>query len=320
MIGVPVQSRRSLLRSAAAMGAAYAATRVVGIARAEDVPVKWSAGTERPTLRIPSLTADCHHHIYDSRFPADPRATVIPGDATVADYRALQARLGMQRHVVVQPSTYGTDNRCLLDALAQFGEEARGIAVVDASVTEAELARLNAAGVRGLRFNLVQAAATTTDMLAPLGERVHALGWHIQFNVAGALMPELSGLLAALPCPIVLDHIGHIPEPVGVDSPAYKAMLRLIDSGRTWIKLSGAYLDSKVGPPSYADVTNVAQAVGRIAPERLIWGSDWPHPTAKGQKPDDAVLLDLMAAWVPDEATRRKIFVDNPATLFGFAI
>lgn len=280
--------------------------------------VKWSAGTERPVLTVPPDATDCHHHIYDSRFPVDPKATVTPGDATVADYRMLQRRLGTTRHVVVQPSTYGTDNRCLLDALAAFGPAARGVAVVDTSVTDAELRRLHDAGVRGIRFNLVQAAATTTAMLDPLARRVHPLGWNIQFNVAGALIPQIAPMLAALPCPIVIDHIGHIPEPAGVDDPSFAAMLRLLDTGRTWIKLSGAYLDTRTGPPAYADVTKVARAVASAAPERIIWGSDWPHPTAKGDKPDDAILLDLLGAWVPDAAARHRLLVANPAVLFGF--
>jgi predicted TIM-barrel fold metal-dependent hydrolase len=303
--------RRSVLQ--AAIGAA-----VVSGAHAEEIQVKWSAGTELPTLQVPPNATDCHHHIYDSRFPVDSQATVRPGDATVADYRMLQKRIGTTRHVVVQPSTYGTDNACLLDALAAFGPTARGIAVVDTSVTDGELKHLHAAGVRGIRFNLVQAAATTTAMLQPLAERVHPLGWNIQFNFAGRLIPALGPMLAALPCPIVVDHIGHIPEPAGVDDPSFAALLKLLETGRTWIKLSGAYLDTKIGPPSYADVTKVAQAVAKAAPDRIIWGSDWPHPTAKGDRPDDAILLDLLSAWVPDEAARHKVLVTNPATLFGF--
>lgn len=283
-----------------------------------DTQVKWSSGTQRPTLPVPPGATDCHHHIYESRFPVDPKATVTHGDATVADYRMLQQRLGTTRHVVVQPSTYGTDNACLLDALAAFGATARGIAVVDTGVTDTELQRLHAAGVRGIRFNLVQAAATTPAMLQPLARRVHPLGWNIQFNLAARMIPELGPALTALPCPIVIDHIGHIPQPAGTDDPAFAAMMRLLDTGRTWIKLSGAYLDTKAGPPCYADVTKLAQAVAKAAPDRIIWGSDWPHPTAKADKPDDAVLLDLLGAWVPDETARRKLLVSNPATLFGF--
>jgi D-galactarolactone isomerase len=310
--------RRALLQTAVGAMSAYGTVTGASGAHSEEMHVKWSSGTERPTLHVPANATDCHHHIYDSRFPADAKATVTPGDATVADYRMLQARLGTTRHVVVQPSTYGTDNRCMLDALAAFGPASRGVAVVDTSVTDAELERLHQAGVRGIRFNLVQAAATTTDMLAPLGQRVHLLGWHIQFNVAGALLPQIADMLGALPCPIVLDHIGHIPQPAGISDPAFTAMRRLVDTGRTWVKLSGAYLDTRVGPPSYSDVTKVAQAIAQSAPERVVWGSDWPHPTAKGDKPNDAILLDLLAEWVPDEAARHRVLVSNPAELYGF--
>jgi D-galactarolactone isomerase len=280
--------------------------------------VKWSSGTGRPHLDVPAGAVDCHHHIYDARFPPDPRAALRPGEASVADYRALQRRLGIARNVVVQPSTYGTDNACLLDALMQFGPTARGIAVVDDAVAGTELAALHRAGVRGIRFNLVQAAATTADMLAPLGARVHALGWHIQLNIAAALLPALAAALAGLPCPVVFDHLAHLPPAAGPSDPAFIALARLLENGRTWVKLSGAYLESRAGPPDYADMTPLAQALLRLAPERMVWGSDWPHPTAKGDKPDDARLLDLLGAWVPDAATRRRVLVDNPAALYDF--
>jgi D-galactarolactone isomerase len=305
--------RRMLLQGAlATIAAAHAA-------HAEDDMVKWSTGTEKPRLQMPPGATDCHHHIYDfSRFPADPKATVVPGDATVEDYRALKHRLGITRHVVVQPSTYGTDNRCLLDALATFGADARGVAVVDTSVTDDELHRLHQAGVRAIRFNLVQAAATTTSMLDPLAHRVHELGWHIEFNIAGDLVTELAPQLGKLPCPIVLDHLAHIPEPAGTAHPAFAVVRDLLQNGRTWTTISGEYLDTKVGPPGYSDIGKVAQGFVQAAPERIVWGSDWPHPTAKGAKPDDAVLLDLLLAWVPDEAQRRRILVDNAAELYDF--
>jgi D-galactarolactone isomerase len=280
--------------------------------------VKWSSGTDRPHLDVPAGAADCHHHIYDPRFPPDARAALRPGEASVADYRALQRRLGTARNVVVQPSTYGTDNTCLLDALRQFGPAARGVAVVDDAVAGTELAALHRAGVRGIRFNLVQAVATTADMLAPLGARVHALGWHVQLNIAAALLPALAGTLARLPCPVAFDHLAHLPPEAGTAGPAFTALARLLENGRTWVKLSGAYLESRVGPPDYADMTALAQALVRLAPERMVWGSDWPHPTARGDKPDDARLLDLLADWVPDGAARRRVLVDNPATLYDF--
>src|SRR5205807_8102109 len=162
---------------------------------------------------------DCHHHIYDGKYPIAPSATLKPGDAKVADYRALQKRTGTTRDVVVQPSTYGTDNSCTLDAMAQLGPASRGVAVVDTSVTDAELKRLNGLGIRGIRFNLVQAGATTVDMLEPLSTRVNDLGWHVQIHMLGDRIATIEDVLLRLPSPIVFDHLGRlVPQPAPLDS------------------------------------------------------------------------------------------------------
>jgi D-galactarolactone isomerase len=279
--------------------------------------VKWSAGSELPKLRAPDNAADCHHHIYDARYPADPKAALRPGDALVEDYRALQRRIGTKRHVIVMPSTYGTDNSVTLHALAVFGPEARAVAVVNDSVSDAELKRMDGLGVRGIRFNLAQAGATTPDMIEPLSKRVAALGWHIQINANATTIMALTDILNRVPSPIVFDHLAHIPEPTGIDDPLFAHVRGLIDKGLTWIKLSGAYADTKVGPPSYSDSSAVARAYVKAAPERLVWGSDWPHPSEK-VKPDDALLFDLLADWAPDEPVRHRILVENPEALYGF--
>jgi predicted TIM-barrel fold metal-dependent hydrolase len=172
--------------------------------------------------------------------------------------------------------------------------------------------------VRGIRFNLAQAGATTPEMLEPLSKRVNDLGWHIQINATADKIMEIMPILQKVPSPIVFDHLAHIPEPDGVSHPLFKQVLALIDKGSTWVKLSGAYADTKIGPPTYADSTAVAQAYVKGAPERLVWGSDWPHPSERETKPDDAVLIDLMLVWAPDEKVRNRIFVDNAATLYGF--
>jgi D-galactarolactone isomerase len=290
----------------------------VEAAKAQGVQVKWSSGTELPKLKPPANACDCHHHIYESKYPVDPKATLRPGDATVDDYRVLQKRIGTTRHVIVQPSTYGTMNAPTLDALVAFGPEARAVAVVDTTVADAELKRMNELGVRGIRFNLAQAGATTPEMIEPLAKRIADYGWHIQINANPDKIMEIMPILQNLPTPIVFDHLAHIPEPEGVKHPLYGQVLALIDKGKTWVKLSGAYADTKVGPPTYADSTAVAQAYVKAAPERLVWGSDWPHPSERETKPDDAVLIDLMLVWVPDEAVRNRIFVDNAAALYGF--
>jgi predicted TIM-barrel fold metal-dependent hydrolase len=309
--------RRELIKTVSGI----AATAVVSLARPGPVraqQVKWSAGTEPAKLRAPANAADCHHHIYDARYPADPKAALRPEDALVEDYRVLQRRIGTTRHVIVQPSTYGTDNRCTLDALAAFGAEARAVAVVNDSVGDAELKRMDALGVRGIRFNLAQAGATTAEMIEPLSKRVNALGWHIQINAPAPIIMSIMDILNRVPSPVVFDHLAHVPQPAGINDPLFARVRSLIDKGRTWIKLSGAYQDTKTGPPTYADSSAVARAYAKAAPERMVWGSDWPHPSERQVKPDDAVLFDLLADWAPDEAVRNRILVQNAETLYGF--
>lgn len=308
--------RRRLMKTAGAMALAAAA----GAVRSEQAfaqQVPWSSGTESPKLKAPANACDCHMHIYDAKYPADPKATLKPADALVADYKLLQKRIGTSRNVVVTPSTYGTDNRVTLDAIAQIGPTARGVAVVDATVTDAELKRLDGLGIRGIRFNLVQAGATTAEMIEPLSRRVNDLGWHIQIHMKGEQIAGIEDLLLRVPSPIVFDHLGRLAQPDALENPGFKTISKLIDKGRTWVKLSGAYQDTKVGPPTYSDTVSVARAYIKAAPERMVWASDWPHPTEK-DKPDDAVLFDLLAEWAPDEAMRTRILVQNPATLYGF--
>ncbi|PYO01684.1 MAG: 2-pyrone-4,6-dicarboxylate hydrolase [Candidatus Rokuibacteriota bacterium] len=282
--------------------------------------VKWSAGTEAPKLKAPANATDCHHHIYDAKYPVDPKATLRPADALVDDYRGFQKRIGTSRNVLVQPSTYGTDNRCHLDALAAFGPTARMVAVVNDQVSTEELKRMHALGVRGIRFNLAQAGATTPEMLEPLSKRVNDLGWHIQINAPATKIMEIMPILETrVASPIVFDHLAHIPQPEGVNTPLFAKVRGLMDKGRTWMKVSGAYADTKVGPPTYSDSSAVARAYAKAYPERCVWGSDWPHPTEQQKGvPDDAVLFDLLSDWVPDEKVRHRVLVENPAVLYDF--
>jgi predicted TIM-barrel fold metal-dependent hydrolase len=312
-MSAPSWNRRDVLKG---MSAAAAITAVPRSADAQSV--KWSAGTGAPKLKAPANAADCHHHIYDAKFPVDPKATLRPPDALVDDYRAFQRRIGTTRNVLVQPSTYGIDNRCHLDALAAFGPTARMVAVVNDGVSTEELRRMHALGVRGIRFNLAQVGATTPEMMEPLSKRINDLGWHIQINAPAAKIMEVMPILERVPSPIVFDHLAHIPEPEGVSDPFFGKVRALIDKGKTWVKLSGAYADTKVGPPTYADSTAVAQAYATAAPERCVWGSDWPHPGEREKKPDDAVLFDLLLVWAPDEKVRHRILVDNPAVLYDY--
>ena len=282
--------------------------------------VKWSAGTEAPKLKAPANATDCHHHIYDAKYPVDPKATLRPADALVDDYRGFQKRIGTSRNVLVQPSTYGIDNRCHLHALVAFGPTARMVAVVNDQVSTEELKRMHALGVRGIRFNLAQAGATTPEMLEPLSKRVNDFGWHIQINAPASKIMEIMPILEdKVASPIVFDHLAHIPQPEGVNHQLFAKVRGLMDKGRTWMKLSGAYADTKVGAPTYADSSAVARAYARAYPERCVWGSDWPHPSEQQKGvPDDAVLFDLLTDWVPDEKARYRVLVENAAVLYDF--
>jgi predicted TIM-barrel fold metal-dependent hydrolase len=283
--------------------------------------VPFSSGTRRPYLIAPVNACDCHMHIYDSRFPPSPHWEKRPPEANVDAYRLFQKRIGTTRTVVVTPSTYGIDNRCTLDAIEQIGPTARGVVVVDMDVANDELKRLDSLGICGIRINFVAPQSwgvTTVEMLETLAKRVSNLGWHVQILMSGDQIVTMEGVLKRLPVPIVIDHLARIPEPAGVDHSAFKTILRLLDKGQTWVKLSGAYMDTKVGPPGYDDVTKVAREFVKAAPERMVWGSDWPHPTEK-EKPDDAVLIDLLSKWAMEEATIYKILVENPAFLYGFS-
>ena len=280
-----------------------------------------SSGTSLPRFKAPAGACDCHLHIYDPRFPmAWPKLRATP-DASVAEYRMLQRRLGTERAVVVQPAAYGTDNRGTIAAVEALGaDRARAIAVVHPTVADDELAALHAGGVRGLRFTQHDpaTAVTSPDMIEPLARRIQDLGWHTQLHLRGAQIVEMRSLIERLPGTLVFDHMGRLPQPEGVNHPAYAIIAALVESGRAWVKLSGPYLDSQVGSPRYTDSNRVAREFVKLAPERVVWGSDWPHPTERAAKPDDAILLDLVQEWVREEETRHAILVDNPARLYGF--
>jgi D-galactarolactone isomerase len=259
----------------------------------------------------PPGATDCHLHVYDGA-----RA---PG-ADVAAYLALQQRLGLSRGVLVQPSAYGFDNSLHLTALRELGRERfRLVAVLPPDVPDAELTRLDAEGVCGVRFNLKLGGPLRPDDLLPVARRLASFGWHCQVNLGPAQLVGMAGLLRALPCRLVLDHLGQVPQPGGLGSAAFAAIRDLLDGGNTWVKLSGPYITSRLGPPAYGDASEVAAALARAAPERVLWGSDWPHPSEPADaKPDDAGLLGLLRAWVPEAAAWRRVLVENPAELYGF--
>jgi predicted TIM-barrel fold metal-dependent hydrolase len=291
-------------------------------AASEEHKVPHSSGTEAPNLKAPADACDCHLHIYDERFPPPGPSARLVTNAGVAQYKLLQKRIGTTRAVIVTPSAYATANDVTVDGISQLGlANARGVAVVRNEVTDADLKKMADGGIRGIRFTLFdpKTAVTSFEMIEPLAKRANDLGWHVQLHFRGDQIVEKEDLLKRIVAPIVFDHLGRIPQPDGVKHPAFQVICRLIDKGRTWMKLSGVYQDTKVGPPTYADATEVARAFLKYAPERMVWGSDWPHPTERDHKPNDAILFDLLAEWAPDEALRKRVLVDNPAALYGFS-
>jgi D-galactarolactone isomerase len=311
--------RRTFLAGSAALAA-------TGMTANAQHQVPNSAGSAAPKLKAPANACDCHMHIYDGeRFPParpGPQSR-MQENAAVAQYRLLQQRLTTTRTVIVTPAAYVTDNRVTLDGIEQLGRERTcGVAVVHPIVTDAELKTLNDGGIRGIRFTVFdpRSAAVSVDMIAPLGKRVADLGWHIQIHMRADQIVENAALLESLPTQVVFDHMGRLPQPNPLDHQAFAIIRRMIDKGRTWMKLSGAYMDTNSGAPTYADKTAVARAFLKAAPERMVWGSDWPHPTEKAEhKPNDATLFDLLTQWAPDEALRQRILMSNPEALYGFS-
>ena len=267
-----------------------------------------------PRRAAPANACDCHIHVYDDRFPA--LAGNAPPHRPAADYRLAQKRIGTTRTVVVTPRPYVTDSRCTLDAIAQLGAAVtRGIAVLHPTVTDAELKKLADGGIRGIRFTLGNpaVAVTTVDMIEPLAKRINDLGWHVQLNMRGDQIVENADLLMRIDSPIVFDHMAGLPQPEGIRHAAFQVVRRLLDKGRTWVKLTSVgYSDDAAD-----SIGEVAGAFISAAPERMLWGSDWPHGNKK-EMPDDRVLFDRLAQWAPDEPTWRRILVDNPQTLYGF--
>jgi len=273
----------------------------------------------RPKLAAPSGACDTHMHFYDAAVPPAPGGPPLPGHYTVPMYRQLQARLGLTRVIVVQPNAYQSDNRVTLEAIRQFGPAAKGVGVVFPDVTDAEIERLSRGGIVAQRIFQLPNGAVGFDRMDAVMARVHPFGWHANIQLDGRELPKYALQIQRLPGRFVIDHVGKFLEPVPPDHEAFKTLLRLLDTGRCWVKLSAAYEVSKTGAPGYNDVSRLAKALVKHAPDRMLWASNWPHPSVpKERMPDDADLLDLLLEWAPDEAARRKILVDNAAELYGF--
>jgi D-galactarolactone isomerase len=272
-----------------------------------------------PRFALPRGACDTHMHVYDTAVPSAPGGPPLPGHFPVDAYRGLQRRLGLERVVVVQPNAYRDDNRVTLAAVAALGSAAKAVGVVRPGVSDAELDRLTKGGVVAQRiFQLPNGTVGFGEMDAVMA-RVRPFGWHANSQLAGRELPKYEAQIKRLDGKFVIDHVGKYLEPVAPDHDSFKSLLRLLDTGRCWVKLSAPYETSRTGAPSYDDVGRLAKVLVRHAPERMMWASNWPHPSAPAAAiPDDADLVDLLAAWAPDETTRRRILVDNPAALYGF--
>ncbi len=258
------------------------------------------AATSAPHWKAPAHSTDCHFHIngpYD-RYPLSPGRSYSPPEALVPDYQAMARTIGIGRMVIVQPSTFGTDNRCTLDAIDLLGRDnSRAVVVIDDSADAAMLQQMHAQGARGVRFNAVSGNGTPLDQLESLAAKVAPLGWHIQFYTHGGQIADLAPLIRKLPVTVVLDHMAGVQSDRGVDSPEFHAAVGLMQSGQAYVKLSG-YRSSVNGYP-YDDVAPMARGYIEAAPDRCVWGTDWPHPSLFGEihMPDDGQLFDLLGAW-----------------------
>jgi 2-pyrone-4,6-dicarboxylate lactonase len=279
-----------------------------------------------PAVGLPEGATDCHAHICGpaERFPYAKGRVYTPPDATLADYLQLLKTLRVDRAVLVQPSVYGTDNRALIEALQTVGAGLRGIAVVDPDIAPSGIQSLHRAGIRGLRFNLVDRRdgrnQVPVDVLKPLARRIAPFGWHFEFLVNLDQAEGFADAVADLPVPIVLGHLGYpgAGAAAWLAAPGFADLARMLEGGRCWVKLTGPYRISHDPDLPYADVDPVAARLAALAPHRLIWGSDWPHVMMQKPMPNDGPLCDLLARWIPDAVTRQRILVANPAELYGF--
>lgn len=272
-----------------------------------------------PALTAPPGATDCHVHLYLPGYEAQPGGPSIPELATVADYRRLQAWLGLERVVVTQPNAYQLDNRALLDALTQLGmETARGVAAVAPDVSPNELRAWHDKGVRGARIMNLPGGAVTTNRMHDVERLIRPLGWHLMVQFNGRYLDDYLPDLRRIECDYIIDHIGKFMDPVPADDPRVDEILRLMDRGNAWFKICAAYEASLTGAPYYEDMGAIAKRVIEHAPERILWGSNWPHVgVPRSEYPDDAQQLDVLLAWA-SEGVRQKILVDNPASLYGF--
>ena len=319
-------TRRDILLGAIAAGV---------IMRTRTGLAKASQPATPANFAVPAGACDCHTHIHGDpeKFPFFSGRVYTPEMAPPEEMAALHKALHMQRVVIVTPSVYGTDNSATLYGMKARGADARGVAVIDDKTPESELDAMGRAGVRGIRLNLatggINDPAVGRQRFQAAVERVKGRNWHVQMYTNLAMISAIKDLVAASPVPVVIDHFGGARAELGPQQPGFAELVGLVRSGQAYVKISGAYRASKLAP-DYTDVVPLAQALIAANPDRIVWGTDWPHPnstTPPGRKPtdvtplfaiDDGRVLNQLPVWTPDPATRKKILVDNPARLYGF--
>ncbi|MDQ7727732.1 amidohydrolase family protein [Halomonas sp. SpR8] len=272
-----------------------------------------------PALKAPAGATDCHVHLYLPGYEAQPGGPKIPELATVADYQKLQKWLSLERVVVTQPNAYQFDNRAILQGVAEIGQEyARAIVAIAPDADESQIEVFHAQGARGARIMQLPGGAVGIDRLAEVEARIKAFGWHLMVQFNGRELDDYLSTLKAIETDYIIDHIGKFMPPVAADDHHVDQLLSLLDRGNVWMKICAGYEASLSGGPEYADVGPIAKRLIGHAPERIIWGSNWPHVgVPREQFPSDPEQLDVLLHWA-DESTRQKILVDNPAALYGF--
>jgi len=319
-------TRRSMMLASIAAGAMMNNRTVLAKAAQPATPVNFD---------IPAGACDCHTHIHPdpAKFPFFAGRVYTPELASPEEMTALHKAIKMERVVIVTPSIYGPDNSATLFGMAARGATARGVAVIDDKTSEADLDTMGKAGIRGIRLNLATGGVNDPTVGRPrfsaAVERIKARGWHVQLFTSLSMITAIKDLVLASPVPVVFDHFGGAQAELGVGQPGFADLVELVKSGKAHVKISGAYRASKKGP-DFADATPLAQALIAANADRIVWGTDWPHPdsvTPPGKQIsdvtplfqiDDGLLLNQLPVWTPDAGVRKKILVDNPARLYGF--
>jgi len=283
-----------------------------------NVQAGFLAHRRRPRFQLPPGACDAHCHVFGpaARFPYAPNRRYTPPDAPKEMLRALHDHLGVARAVIVQASCHGTDNAAMLDAIASDPQRYRGVAIVDDGFTDRDYDALHAGGVRGVRFNFVKHLGGAPDMgvFARVIDRIKARGWHVVLHLDAPDIAPLSATIRQLPLPFVIDHMGRVPTAAGLDQPGLRALIELSRLENCWIKVCGA---ERIAMPPYDQAVPIARALVEAAPERVLWGTDFPHPNATHEA-DEADLVDLVPRYAPDALAQRRLLVDNPARLYGF--